>query len=51
MANPKVEGVSTEELEEEPPTDKTCPFPDCGRKFPNDEMLKAHMERRHNESQ
>ena len=39
VANTKVEGVSTEELEEEPTTDKTCPIPDCGRKFPNAEML------------
>ena len=39
VANTKVEGVSTEELEEEPTTDKTCPMPDCGRKFPNAEML------------
>ena len=39
VANTKVEGVSTEELEEEPTTDKTCPVPDCGRKFPNAEML------------
>lgn len=39
VANSKVEGVSTEELEEEPTTDKTCPVPDCGRKFPNAEML------------
>ena len=39
VANSKVEGVSTEELEEEPTTDKTCPMPDCGRKFPNAEML------------
>ena len=27
--------------------DKICPFRDCGRKFPSDEMLKAHMSRRH----
>ena len=39
VANSKVEGVSTEELEEEPTTDKICPVPDCGRKFPNAEML------------
>lgn len=27
--------------------DKVCPFSSCGRKFPSDLMLKAHMERRH----
>ena len=25
----------------------TCPFSNCGRKFPSDTMLKAHMDRRH----
>ena len=27
--------------------EKTCPFSNCGRKFPSDVMLKAHMDRRH----
>ena len=27
--------------------DKICPFRDCGRKFPSDGMLGAHMGRRH----
>ena len=27
--------------------EKVCPFRDCGRRFPSDEMLKSHMDRRH----
>jgi len=27
--------------------DRVCPFRDCGRRFPSDEMLKSHMDRRH----
>ena len=33
--------------EEAARADKECPFGDCGRKFPSDEQLGAHVDRRH----